>query len=367
MWKNFILFSIVFFSGNLLRAQNPAEIMKSDSSKIHIGGYVDVYYGYDFSEPSGKNRPYFVTNSRHNEVAVNLAMLDFKFISPKARAIIRPAFGTYMQANYVSEPDAFKFLYEANAGIKISRKKDIWLDAGIFYSPYTNESAISKDHLLYTRSLSPEYVPYYLNGVRTSVTINDKLNMYLYITNGWQVIQDNNNHLCFGSQLEYRPNKKLLLNWNTFAGDSRSIANPNYRTRLFSDVFYIYNMEGKFSSTGCVYFGVQERVDSTLNYSKHTWWSANITGRYKLDPSHSISVRAEYFSDPDMIMAVPVTGVSGFDVGGASICYNWLISENIFFRTEARTLLSKENVFFDKNDNPVSSNYFVVSSIAVWF
>ena len=212
MGKKFIFFSVLFFSFFILRAQNPAEIMKSDSTKIHIGGYVDVYYGFDFSQPADKNRPYFVTNSRHNEVAVQMAMLDFKFISPKARAIIRPAFGTFMQANYTAEPPAFRLLYEANAGIKISRKKDIWLDAGIFYSPYTNESAISKDHLVYTRSITPEYVPYYLNGVRTSVVLNDKWNLYLYVTNGWQVIQDNNNHLTFGSQLEYRPNKKLLLN-----------------------------------------------------------------------------------------------------------------------------------------------------------
>ncbi|MFZ5552114.1 MAG: outer membrane beta-barrel protein [Bacteroidota bacterium] len=351
----------------MAKAQNPAEILKSDSTKIHIGGYVDVYYGFDFNEPDGKNRPYFVNNSRHNEFAVNMAMLDFKFISPKARAIIRPAFGTFMQANYVAEPDMFRFLYEANAGIKLSRKKDIWLDAGIFYSPYTNESAISKDHLLYTRSLSPEYVPYYLNGLRASVVLNNKLNLYLYLTNGWQVIQDYNNHICFGSQLEYRPNKKWLFNWNTFTGDTRSVSFPNYRTRLFSDVFYIWNKEGKFSSTGCVYAGIQERIDSTGKNNSYTWFSANITGKASIDEGHFISARWEIFSDPDMIMIVPVTGVKGFVVNGASVCYNWKITENIYFRTEGRGLFAEENVFYDKNDQPVNTSWFAVSSIAVWF
>ncbi|NJN00112.1 MAG: outer membrane beta-barrel protein, partial [Phormidesmis sp. RL_2_1] len=52
---------------------------------------------------------------------------------------------------------------------QLFKNKQIWLDAGVFGSPYTNESAISKDHLMYTRSFAPEYVPYYLAGVKLSV------------------------------------------------------------------------------------------------------------------------------------------------------------------------------------------------------
>jgi hypothetical protein len=73
---------------------------------------------------------------KHNEVNLNLGFIKGTYNTQNVRANFALATGTYMNANYAAEPDVLKNIYEANAGIKISKKKDLWIDAGIFSSPW---------------------------------------------------------------------------------------------------------------------------------------------------------------------------------------------------------------------------------------
>ncbi|MBY0433572.1 MAG: porin, partial [Cyclobacteriaceae bacterium] len=216
---------------------------------VAIGGYVDSYFTYNFNRPADNVNPYFVSSAKHNELTINLAYVDVRYKSKYMRARFVPGFGTYMDANYKNEPGSLKNMVEANVGVLIWEKKRIWLDIGVLGSPYTNESAISKDHLMYTRSFAPENVPYYVTGARVTVPVSEKVNAYLYVINGWQVIEDNNQGKSFATQVEYRPNNKMLLNWNTYVGDERSRTRPNLRTRYLNDFYWIYNPGGKISAT----------------------------------------------------------------------------------------------------------------------
>src|SRR4028119_161588 len=90
-----------------------------ETSKVTVGGYIDTYYGYDFSRPPSKDRPYFVSSNRHNEFSINLAFIDLKFTSKRVRVTFRPGIGSYMGANYVAESPIFRNVYEANIGVKL--------------------------------------------------------------------------------------------------------------------------------------------------------------------------------------------------------------------------------------------------------
>ncbi|MDL5044680.1 outer membrane beta-barrel protein [Oscillatoria amoena NRMC-F 0135] len=212
--RKFILMAIAICSCAITMAQvtNTGVMDTTDvqkEGKVTVGGYVDAYYGFDFNEPKSGDRSYFVSMARHNEFTINLAYADIKYSSQNIRARFVPGFGTYINANYAAEPGVLKNIVEGYTGIRLSQKREVWLDAGVFGSPYTNESAISKDHLMYTRSFAPEYVPYYLSGLKLSYTLNSKVNLYLYLLNGWQQIQDLNSDKSIGTQVEYRPAKKM--------------------------------------------------------------------------------------------------------------------------------------------------------------
>jgi hypothetical protein len=334
--------------------------------KVVVSAYIDSYYGYDFNRPASGERSYFVSMARHNEMTVNLAYVDVKYSSSRLRARFVPGFGSYINANYANEPGSFKNFIEASIGIRLSDKKNIWLDAGILGSPYTNESAISKDHLMYTRSFAPEYVPYYLSGVKLTVPVNAKTNFYLYLLNGWQQIVDQNKGKSIGTQVEFRPNNNWLLNWNTYVGDERSQAAPQFRTRYFSDVFFIYN-KGRIAATGCLYGGIQnvENVDGTTG--SREWWQANLITKYAFNERISLSGRVEYFSDPASVMIVPVVpNVVGFSSYSTGLCLNVQVASNVLARFEGRTFFSEKEVYLD-NDNPSKTSNLLISNLTIWF
>lgn len=328
--------------------------------KVTIEGYIDTYYAYDFNKPVTGDRPYFVSMARHNELTVNLAFIGVKYSSSRLRGRFVPGFGTYINSNYAAENGSLKNIVEASAGVRLFKNKNVWLDAGVFGSPYTNESAISKDHLAYTRSFAPEYVPYYLSGAKLTLPLSTKLNAYLYLINGWQQINDLNTRKSVGTQLEYRPNDYWLFNWNTYVGDESSAAVPENGTRYFSDVFFIYS-KNKFSATGCVYYGIQKRTTEDA-----AWWQANLIGRYDLTTKASVTGRIEYFDDPQSAQITPITATKGFSTYSSSIGLNVKVAENVLVRFEGRTFFSNKDVYV-RDTTPVKNSNMLVSNITMWF
>jgi hypothetical protein len=335
--------------------------LSSGSGKITLEGYLDSYFIYDFNKPPSGDRPYFVSSARHNEVNINLAYLALSYSSTRVRARIAPGFGTYMNANYAQEPGTLSNLLEANAGVKLWSNKNIWIDAGVLSSPYSSEGPISKDQLTYTRSFAPEYVPYYLSGIKLTVPLTKKWNAYFYFLNGWQQIQDQNKGKSLGTQLEYRPSENWVLNWNTYIGSEESPNRPEFRTRYFSDLYFIYK-KGNWSATGCFYIGLQQRDGLT----SAVWWQANVIGQYSLSKILSIAGRIEYFNDPDQVQIAPITNVAGFTSLSSSVGLTLKVTENALLRVEGRTFLSDKNVY-ERNNEPVKNSNLLAANLTVWF
>ncbi len=359
------LLLIVFYVISFSQVSNTGVMDTTDGEhigKISVGGYVDAYYGYNFNQPNANSTPYFVSMNRHNEMNINLAFIDLRYNTERVRARIVPGFGTYINSNYAAEPGALKNIVEASAGLRLSKRKNVWLDYGIIGSPYTNESAISKDHLVYTRSFSAENVPYYLSGAKLSVTLSQKINLYLYLINGWQQIIDQNQYKSFGSQLEIRPNNKNLINWNTYIGDERSAAHPLYRNRYFTDLYWIFESGKKFSSTACAYIGLQQKIGQ-----ESIWWSANYSARYSFTHKFSLSGRVEYFTDPNNTMISSIISSNQFSSYSGTVGVNYKIGDHALLRLENRIFYSEKDNYFDQNFNAVKMMNVAMSNITVWF
>jgi hypothetical protein len=330
---------------------------------LGVGGYVDSYYSYSFNQPANNKDPFFVSNDRMNEITINLAYIDLKYKSTNFRARLVPGFGTYMNSNYANEQGSLKNIVEGNVGVRLSAKRNIWLDVGVLGSPYTNESAISKDHLMYTRSFAPQNVPYYLSGAKLTVPLSKIVTATLYLLNGWQVIEDNNNGKSLGTQLEVRPNGRMLFNWDTYVGNERSSLHPDFGTRYFTDLYWIYKASKKFDATSCVYIGSQDRT----NAGSATWGTFNFIGRYSFSEVISLSGRVEYFSDLQGVHVLTQSGGLGFETYSSGLCLNYSANHNALFRLEAREFMSPKAVYLDQNQNPTQINMQVTASLTAWF
>ena len=91
-----------------------------------FSAYLETYYSYDFGSPEKHTRPAFIySHNRHNEVNLNLAFLKAAYATEKVRANLALMAGTYTNANLAAEPGVLKNIFEANAGVKISKKKNL--------------------------------------------------------------------------------------------------------------------------------------------------------------------------------------------------------------------------------------------------
>ena len=321
--------------------------------RVHLSGYLDTYVG--IGPRLAGSMPYMVSSARIGEVNVNLAALDLRYQSDRVRARVMPGWGTYMDANY-APGDAR--LVEASAGFRLKTRREVWVDAGILGSPFTNESAISKDHLMYTRSLAAEYVPYYLSGVKLSYLASAKWNWYAYLANGWQQVRDQVRGPALVLQSEFRPNSTTLVNGNLFVGREATSAGE-VGLRTFADLYVVRQIGSRWRTTADAYLGRQHTSSGTF------WWSqANLIAERSLASTWRASGRLEYLNDPHNVVVAYQRGFPGFRTGAASLGLAKHLDQGLL-RLESRLFYSAKDSYPTRGLGKLAS--WGTLSYTVWF
>jgi hypothetical protein len=341
-----------------------AQIDTSKSS-LSFSGYAEIYYCYDFNVPENHTRPSFLySQNRSNEFNLNLGFLKANYFTDRVRANMALAAGTYMNANYATEPGVLKNIYEANAGVKLSKSKNLWLDAGVFASHLGFESAISKDCWTLTRSILAENSPYYESGVKISYT-TDNIKWFLsgLLLNGWQCIQrpDYNNTPAIGTQVTFMPNGNLTFNYSTFIGNTQP--DTAMLMRYFNDFYGVLNFSNNIHLTAGFDYGVQQKTKGSNTYNK--WLSPILILKVNLNPVWSVTGRVEYYEDKNGVIITTNTN-NGFQTNGYSLNVDCNIRNNVVWRVEARTFKSNGDIF-TKDNETINTDTFVTTSIAISF
>jgi hypothetical protein len=339
----------------LIAVASPAIAQSSptDSAiKTSFGAFLDGYYAYDFGRPPKFDRPYTTQAARHNEFNIGLAFVEAKLDGPRIHGRVALQAGTAVQANYageptngsVSGPSVARFIQEAFAGYQLTGS--LWIDGGIFFSWIGMESFISKDNLTYTRSLSADFTPYYVSGLKLTWTPSTRLTTLIAIVNGWQNISETNQDKAVGVRLDYSLSKVATFTYYGFLGNE-----TGSRLRAFNGIGFKTKPASKFTVLANIDYGAQEKLEAAGN---STWWSAGLTGKLQVSPAVGLSARAERYRDPDQVIVV--TGLPGtFNVSMASAGVELAAAESRFvWRNELRGMCAEDPVF----PNRVSASGF---------
>jgi hypothetical protein len=333
---------------------------------VSVSGYAELYYTFGFNQPDDHNRPGFIySHNRHNEFNLNLGFVKTALTSDRVRANLALAAGTYMNANYAAEAGVLKNIYEANAGYKISRNKNLWIDAGVFASHIGFESAISKDCWTLTRSLLADNSPYYESGAKLSYgTDNGKWFLSALIMNGWQHIQrpDANNTPAFGTQISFTPSDKVLLNYSTFIGNERP--DDIKQMRYFHNLYGILKFSDQFQVIAGFDYGMEQESEGASDFN--TWYSPVFIAKVKLDDQWSVAFRGELYKDENGVIIATGTP-NGFQTTGFSVNFDCRLRENAVWRLEGRVLSSKDEIFQDADGELSKTDAAVTTSLAVSF
>lgn len=357
--KSQILLILIFF--------NQAAYSQSawrEKPKTIFSGFVDVFYVFDFNKPETNSRqPFLYNHNRHNEFNLNLGYLKVSTENSRYRANLSLQAGTYPNDNYAAERGTLKNIFEANAGIALNSKSNLWLDAGIFGSHIGFESAISVDNWTLTRTLLAENSPYFETGARLTFTPTEKWEFGGLILNGWQRIQrvEGNSMPSFGTQVKFIPNDQVLLNWSTFIGTIDP--DSTRRMRYFNNFYGQFQLTEKIGLIAGFDLGWQQKEKNSMEYD--TWLSPVIIGQFTFHQNWKLAIRGEYYQDQTGII-IPTENINGFKTTGLSMNLDYSPSPHLTCRIEGRWLKSKDEIF-ETPESYRNQDFFIGSSIAIKF
>ncbi|MBC7902930.1 MAG: porin [Gemmatimonadaceae bacterium] len=361
--KNILLGACLLTSG-ILQAQDSLNNSTAVAPAVTFSGYLEAYYSYDFNKPPTNDKAGFLySHNRHNEINLNLGFVKGSYSTERVRANLALAAGTYMNANYAAETGVLKNVFEANAGLKLSAKSNLWLDAGIFSSHIGFESAISKDCWTLSRSLIAENTPYYESGAKlTYISNNNKWLLSALVLNGWQRIRrvEGNTLMSYGTQVQYKPSAKATLNYSTFIGTDKP--DSARRMRYYHNLYGVFTM-GKLGITAGLDIGMEQK--SKGSSEMNTLYAPVMILRYSANDKWAIAARGEYYDDEDGIIIATGTP-EGFKTSGISLNVDYMPVPAAVIRIEGRILKSKDEIF-TRNTESRDVNSFVTASIAVSF
>jgi hypothetical protein len=271
--------------------------------QFSIHGTYDTYLASSLSQKD--NLAFMVSHAALNQMDLNLFELEFRQEFKHLNLHFAPAMGSYMRCNYAQETFWRRNVYEAYAELKF---QDAKLAFGSFSSPYTQETPRGVDQLLYSRSLSAEYVPYYVAGLRYSQQFSEKFSAQLFLTNGWQRLHFTQVRPSIGALLQWKFDT-WSLNWSHFYGDiaprgKLTATAALDRWRYFQE-FNAGFKKGNYEWQACAYVGLQRsQDDSTLIlYANRYWGQVNLQVRRSFENNWSLNSRIESFVDPKQVVS----------------------------------------------------------------
>lgn len=339
-----------------------------DSTKTNaltISGYGEAYYSYDLGNPKNHERPaFFYSFNRHNETNINLGFIKANYSETNVRGNFALMAGTYAHYNLAGEQALLRNVFEANAGFKIVKKTNLWLDIGLMPSHLGFESAIGKDCWNLTRCILGDNSPYYEAGIKLGYTSpNEKIYLSAMYLNGWQRIQriPGNQTPAGGTQFTWKPNSNVTLNWSTYIGNEQPDSLKLWR--YFNNFYTVIQLTEKLAVTVGFDIGFQQQVKDSGAYNN--WYAPVLLLQYKPASKIRIAARGEYYSDEKGVIIATGTK-NGFQTFGYSINLDYLPTDNVMLRIEARGLNSVDKIFI-LDGKPSTENYFLTTSLSFAF
>ena len=331
---------------------------------LNFSGYLEAYHLHDVKQ-DGSTRPDFIySHDVANRPSINLAMIKAAFNSERVRVNLALGSGTYMRANYATEPDGLQKIFEANLGYKLSDQHNVWLDVGVMPSHIGFESAIGAENWTVTRSILADNSPYFETGAKLSYTSRDG-NWYAaaLLINGWQRIQrpDGNTTPAFGHQLTYKPNAKLTINSSSFIGNDQS--DRERKMRYFHHFYGQYALSEVLSMIAGFDIGAEQKASNSNDYN--IWFSPVLIARYRYSEQIAAAFRAEYYQDKVGVIIDSATP-HGFRTSSYSANIDYRFSSNVMLRAELRKYRGLENYFLN-DDRPSRGSLVGTTALIVSF
>ena len=235
---------------------------KADDPLEHwtLNATLEGFYEYNWNRPPDRVNTLRIYDTRANTFGIQQAALVVE--SAPDRKENRP-FGLRLdlqfgqatentQGSSLNEPrpDAYRYLWQAYGSYVFPGSRRVQVDFGKFASNFSYETNYAKDDDHFSRSLLFAFLPAYHSGVRTQVTLNDRVTLLYMLTNGVQQTEEFNEFKSNQFAAVVTPAKNVSWTINYYFGqeqpDGGATGGPDGWLHIF-DTYVTYTPTGQVS------------------------------------------------------------------------------------------------------------------------
>ena len=275
----------------------------------HYGAYLDVAYLLDFNFPQNNLWRNKTTTTRVNELVPNLGLgyirkqstphspwgmeLALQGGDDTDGLVPGPLPGSVGQ---IGGAPNLRYFSRANVSYFASIGNGVTLTGGLFDSYIGRESFYAKDNFNYTRSYIADQSPYFLFGVKATSPITDKVDLGLFIINGFNYLAEPNDAPSFGAQIIWNPTSRLTATQNLYYGSDQETNSLQF-WRFFTDNSLEWN-NGPVTLALSYDFGTQKSA-TAAGQPRFIWMGAAFVASWHIQGPWSVALRPEFFWDPN--------------------------------------------------------------------
>ena len=336
---------------------------KDTTGKFTFSGYVDAYYAYytDSLGGVGSYQKFPSISAKSNAFGLNTAQITAQYDADKVRGIVTLHYGDIAKSAW---SPLFNNIMEAHAGIRLSKK--LWLDAGFFRTHIGAEGLLPKENFTSSVSVTTFYEPYYESGARLNYNPNEKLSINLFLLNGYNIYEDNNNSKSFGMLVTYALGDKGSIGYNNYIGDDTpSGADTINHSRSYHNVFVNYTIKKLKIQLG-LDFATQKNSDYTNGTETAAMNSGLLALKYQLKEKVAVYGRGEFFNDPQGFMSGVIIDRTGKYTGlksiGGTFGIEYKPTDNTYLRIEGRQIqMQKDQDIFVNNGHTINRRELLIN------
>ena len=205
---------------------------------------LDSNYTYGFNHPKDDTIVGSSEVFRSEEFQVTQAGVGGDFHWDNVQARFMTQFGMYSTTTPRNDAspargqwqldNAYRYISEAYGGYHFNKLDGINVQAGIFMSYIGLFSYYNFDNWAYQPSYVSSNTPWFFNGMRVQIYVNEHLKIEPWLINGWQSYGRFNNWPGIGGQIQWRPTGWFTFVGNQYALGEDALGNPG-RVRYHTD------------------------------------------------------------------------------------------------------------------------------------
>ncbi|OJW77640.1 MAG: hypothetical protein BGO69_07400 [Bacteroidetes bacterium 46-16] len=328
-----------------------------------LSAYADVYYAaYTDSVGHGNFQQFPTTSPRNNSIGLNIVQVSSRYDGEKVRGMMTLHFGDIPKSTWSG---TYNPIQEAHLGVRLC--KTLWIDGGFFRTHFGTEYLLPVENITSSVAVATYFEPYYEAGLRLNYDPTDKLEINLFLLNGYGIDEDFNKRKSVGLGITYALSDAAGMGYTNYLGDDSPDTAKFAQTRFAQNLFFNYSGSMvKFQAGADLYI----QGNSAIGNKNGTAMAYSLLATIGYQAAAKVSVygRAALFRDPDGFLSGVITDdihdLTGYKLWEGTAGLEVKPVDNSYVRFELRRLQMDGNQeIFRTGSHNVSYRYdFMVNA-----